>query len=120
MQNALTDNQEIQSLAFYEVENNELKLKVITNHLTVYPNPFSNLTTIEFSLSELEQVALKVFNQQGQLVNKLIDSQLEPGKHQRLWDGSAFGGTKLPAGIYFIRLRVGKKWITEKVSLVRD
>lgn len=119
-QNALTTNPAIHAPAFYKVEDNELKLKVITNHLRVYPNPFSNRMTIEFSLSELEKVVLTVFNQHGQIVNQLIDSELDPGKHQRLWDGSDFGGTKLPAGVYFLRLQVGEKWITEKVSLVRD
>ncbi|HEY3369513.1 MAG TPA: T9SS type A sorting domain-containing protein [Prolixibacteraceae bacterium] len=77
-----------------------------------YPNPFSDLTTIEFQTPSKAAVLLEVFDQTGQKVSTLIHEVLAPGTHQIEFDGSL-----LPAGLYFYQLKVGSLSTTRKMIL---
>jgi photosystem II stability/assembly factor-like uncharacterized protein len=64
-----------------------------------YPNPFNPSTTIRFSLPSRTNVDLKVFNTIGQAVETIVQSELNSGTHQYVWNAE-----KYPSGIYFYRL----------------
>lgn len=64
-----------------------------------YPNPFNPVTKIQFSLSELSQVKIKIFNALGELVENLLDEPLENGLHE-----IEFNAEKLSSGVYFCQL----------------
>ena len=65
-----------------------------------YPNPFSANTQISFSLTEAQNVSLKVYNMLGQELATLAhETHFEAGKHQL-----SFEGIDLPNGIYLVRL----------------
>jgi len=66
-----------------------------------YPNPFSNTTTIEFTLPENSDVELRIFNTLGVLVNTMVSGELAQGRHIYEWDASDQGG-----GVYFYSLTV--------------
>jgi hypothetical protein len=66
-----------------------------------YPNPFSNTTTIEFTLPENSDVELRIFNSIGVLVNTLVSGELAQGRHIYEWNASDYG-----AGVYFYSLTV--------------
>ena len=78
------------------------------------PNPFRSETAVRFTLPRSERVSLRVYNVGGQLVRSLIDAQLPAGAH-----GALFAGKDLPAGLYFLRLNVGKTQMTRSVILLR-
>ena len=88
--------------------------------LAVAPNPFVDQTQLRFELSQEEEVSLEVYNLQGQRLQQLAKAKLGAGLHKYTWDGTDGNGQAASAGIYFLRLRIGQKWYTRKVSLIRD
>jgi flagellar hook assembly protein FlgD len=79
-----------------------------------YPNPFSNLTTIEYELAQPAKVNLSVYNHLGQQVAVLADGKQTGGRQQVQWNAAG-----LPAGIYYCRLTAGNQSSTGKMVLVR-
>ena len=72
----------------------------------VYPNPFVQETTIEFSLSKPERLDVSVFDENGQWVRRLIAGNRVPeGKFQIVWDGKDGSGRALPTGVYWYVIR---------------
>ncbi|MBI5711377.1 MAG: DUF1929 domain-containing protein [Candidatus Eisenbacteria bacterium] len=71
------------------------------------PNPFTGTTTIHFDLPVAARVRLEVFDLQGRRVRRLLDAQLEAGRHQADWDRRGAEGTLLPAGVYLCRMQAG-------------
>ncbi|MBX2877234.1 MAG: HYR domain-containing protein [Saprospiraceae bacterium] len=86
--------------------------------LSVAPNPFAEQTQIEFTLPTASDVTLEIYNLHGQRVQSVENARLDAGNHRYQWDGQSSRGENLPTGIYLLRLRVDKKWITTKVSLI--
>ena len=78
------------------------------------PNPFRSETAVRFTLPQSDHVSLRAYNVAGQVVRTLIDAQLPAGSHSAL-----FLALDLPAGLYYLDLRVGKTRMTRSVILVR-
>ncbi len=79
-----------------------------TAKLTVFPNPFTDKTTIQFALLENESVQLSLVDFTGKEVVTLYEGNAE-GEQMKvlIFDGSAY-----PKGMYFVRLKkaVGETW----------
>lgn len=88
----------------------EEPLQVLT--VRNYPNPFTNHTTISFSLPKTGDVHLKVYNLMGKEVATLANGRLEEGTHQLV-----FNGEKLSTGIYIFRLNYANQSITGKMIM---
>ena len=72
----------------------------------IYPNPFSQETKIEFSLNKPEKLNLNIFNENGQLVRRLIAGSVVPeGKFDIIWDGKDSYGAPLLAGVYYYSIQ---------------
>jgi len=84
-----------------------------------YPNPFNPSTTIYFSISEKSHVTLDIFDVSGRKITRLVDSCPEPGLYKRKWTGCNDKGYMVTSGIYFYKLRSGKKSIIKKMILLR-
>ena len=70
-----------------------------------YPNPFIDETTIEYFLQEPSHIKVQVFDLQGRVIRVLIDTQIDPGYYNVVWDASNESGTKAPSGLYFYRIQ---------------
>ncbi|MGB7054718.1 MAG: T9SS type A sorting domain-containing protein [bacterium] len=85
--------------------------------LDVFPNPFSKLTKVSFSIEHsAERMDLKIFNSSGQLV-KSFDHEsciLDHGSTIR-WDGTDQDNRQLGGGVYFVQLATGEQIISEKI-----
>ncbi len=79
-----------------------------------YPNPFNSATTIEFAVPVYSAGSLKVYNSIGEEVATLVEGELAPGRHSRLWDAG-----NVASGIYFYRLTAGDYVQTKKMVLIR-
>ena len=79
-----------------------------------FPNPFNPSTTISFTLPARRMVELTVFNLLGQEVARLVNRQIDAGRHAVVWDASGF-----PSGVYLYRLRAGEFSFTRKLILMR-
>ncbi|MFZ1290617.1 MAG: T9SS type A sorting domain-containing protein [Melioribacteraceae bacterium] len=80
-----------------------------------YPNPFNPTTTIEFQLNKQDEVSLKVYNVNGELVTSLIkNSILSQGSYKL-----TFNASKLASGTYIYQLEVGQKTFAKKMILIK-
>ncbi len=79
-----------------------------------YPNPFSVLTTIEFSVPQDMYVELKIYNILGQEIEMIFQGWEKAGKYLVEWDAQKFS-----SGIYFYRLHAGNFFETKKMVVVR-
>jgi hypothetical protein len=69
-----------------------------------HPNPFAALTNIPFALDAAARVELRIYDVSGRMVRKLVDQEMEPGRHQVIWDGRDGNGGAVRSGTYFYKL----------------
>ena len=79
-----------------------------------YPNPFNPVTNLEFGISDLGFVSLKIYDLLGKEVTTLVNEKLSPGTYKYEFDGSG-----LPSGVYFYRLTAGEFMETKRMMLVK-
>lgn len=84
-----------------------------------YPNPFNPQTTIEYSVSKVSQVVLKIFNNNGEQVNSLINEVKYPGNYSAIWYGSDNNGNKVSSGVYYYQLSLDGISQTKKMILLK-
>lgn len=65
------------------------------------PNPFSEITAIQFQLNAADNVSVKIFNSFGQLVNTIKNDYLVPGEHTFYWAGDDQDGNVVSPGMYY-------------------
>ena len=92
----------------------------VAHTLASYPNPFRHATTIRFTLQQMSQMQLAVFNLQGQVVRTLVEGEYPAGEYRWIWRGENGQGVLQANGIYFYRLQVnGQVVATQRVVLLR-
>ncbi len=96
---------------------NDIPGNIIT--LSNYPNPFNPVTNIHFSLPAAGNTSIKVYNTKGQLVKVLLDTYLEAGEMNLLWDGTDAEGDAVTSGIYYYTLNNSQEKITKKMILLK-
>ncbi len=55
----------------------------------------------------------------GRALRRLVDGELEAGRHRAVWDGRDAGGHEVPSGVYFYRLHAGDATLARRMLLVR-
>lgn len=81
------------------------------------PNPFSERTTLRFTLPVPATVEVAVYDALGRRVRRLADGTRGAGPHVLAWDGRDDAGRRLAAGVYLLRVRAGG--FSEAVPVVR-
>ena len=66
-----------------------------------YPNPYNPITHINYSIANLSNVVLRIYDIKGQLITELLSDIHMPGKYNKIWDSRYFA-----TGIYFIDMKV--------------
>ena len=61
-----------------------------------------------------DRVLLKVYDILGKEIETLVNENLSPGTYEVTFDG-----TKLPSGIYFVRLISGNNMMVKKMILLK-
>jgi hypothetical protein len=79
-----------------------------------YPNPFNPSTQINYQLSKLSKVSLKVYDLLGREVANLVNENQSAGPHNVKWNAS-----RLATGVYFYRLVAGSFVQTKKMLLMK-
>ena len=79
-----------------------------------YPNPFTDRTTVEFTLPAIEQVELEVFDLLGRRILHSEKSRRLPGRHTIELDASTW-----PAGVYTLRLQAGSAASVHRLLRIR-
>ena len=88
-------------------------------NLFIYPNPFNNQTTINFSIKEHGFVELKIYDIKGRLVKELIKQNMEGGTYNVVWNGKDENNKQCSSGIFFYKLTADKNEIVKKMILMR-
>jgi hypothetical protein len=84
-----------------------------------YPNPFNPSTNISFQIATIQNVSLKIYDNQGRLVRTLLKNTLQAGKHEISWDGRNISGQTVSAGMYYYFLKSDNFNQTKKMLLLR-
>lgn len=85
-----------------------------------YPNPFSEVTTIRYSLPSADKVRLRIYDVSGRVVKTLVSAGQQPaGEHSARWKGDNDAGAAVASGIYFYRIEAGAYTETRRMVLLR-
>lgn len=78
---------------------------VLTPAMSNSPNPFRGSTQIQFEMPQAGgRASVLIFNAGGQLVRTLLDSAVQGGHNQVVWDGKDDRGRSAPDGMYLYQL----------------
>ena len=106
--------------AFLEAYNNSLSVndvstlpETIVLH-PLYPNPFNPATNISYSITEVGNVNLTVYDMLGREIYLLYNDTQMPGYHTISWDAS-----EQSSGIYFVKIISGEYVSTQKLVLMK-
>ncbi|WP_159439873.1 InlB B-repeat-containing protein [Pontibacter lucknowensis] len=84
-----------------------------TEEFKVYPNPFTNKATLDFSIQEAGDYTVTLYDVKGMVVTKLHEGNASSSKLNKL----EVDGANLPKGLYFIKLQTQSKTKTLKLML---
>lgn len=97
----------------------EDEIPLTFNLQEAYPNPFNPTTTIGFTIPENCDVELRIYNNLGQLVKTLANTNFEKGQHYVKWDATNEYGSNIPSGVYFAVFSAGKFKKTSKLMFIK-
>jgi hypothetical protein len=78
------------------------------------PNPFNNLTTITFNLNKASKAKLIINDQNGRILNILINKELPAGNYSY-----PFNSQNLSSGVYYYTLELNDKRVTNKMIIIK-
>jgi hypothetical protein len=81
-----------------------------------YPNPFTDITYIDYQIFDDAQVKLSVYNMIGQNVITLVNRNQPAGLYQVEWNASDQAGNMVTDGIYFYRIEITTPDNTEIIT----
>ena len=86
-----------------------------------FPNPFNSSVHIPYRLDpgDWGPPRVAVYGSNGQLVRRLATGPAAGGRRLARWDGVDASGGPAASGVYFLRLRQGKREAVAKVVLSR-
>ncbi len=84
-----------------------------------FPNPFNPETTINYQLTQNNEVELIIYNIRGQKVKTLVHEVLPAGEYSAIWDGKDSNGNRVGSGIYFYKLKAGDFQKVKKMILLK-
>lgn len=79
-----------------------------------YPNPFNPITNLEFGISNLGFVTLKVYDVIGNEVAVLVNETKTPGRYK-----VDFNGINFTSGLYYYKIKVNDFEQTKKMLLIK-
>lgn len=82
----------------------------------IYPNPFNPATTIQYSLPEVANIRIQVFDVMGRQVATLFDGSQQAGQHRIQWQADS-----LPSGLYLLRISAPSlsQQLVRKITLIK-
>lgn len=79
-----------------------------------YPNPFNPTTAIVYSVAEMSNVRLTIYDILGRVVTTLVNDVHSPGQYNVNFDA-----TQLSSGTYIYRIEAGDFMSTKKMLLIK-
>lgn len=111
-------NSAIKSVVAKNTIANVIKVEksALTTDLSViaYPNPVSTTSNITFAVKESGNVTIKVYNEMGNEIATLVNSDYNVGNYSTTFDAST-----LPAGAYLLKLTNGTNFNVVKINIIK-
>ena len=82
-------------------------------NMTVFPNPVSSQSTINFSLNKASKVNIEVLDMQGKVLAILVDEKLVANNYSYKFN------KKLASGVYLLKSSINGALHTEKIEVVK-
>ena len=113
------DNVSLKQVVESSISDNTKRLADNFTLVQVYPNPFNLNTKITYQLVDPSRVKVTIYNINGRLIRRLVETHQEAAGHTVTWDGRNETGQPIAGGIYFCRLEIRnvKETTTEIVKM---
>ncbi len=99
-----------------QVTRNDLaEMPILLDVAAPYPNPFSDLTNLTYTLAEPTWVNVEVHDLLGRTIWTRSESFKSAGTHVLSWDGSTLAGEVAASGMYMLSLQMDGARITRQV-----
>jgi hypothetical protein len=82
------------------------------------PNPGRDAVTIGWAQPGSAPVRVRVLDLRGAVVRELPSATYGAGPHEVVWDGRGDSGGRVPAGVYFIEVRIAGTTRGARIALV--
>jgi hypothetical protein len=90
-----------------------------TRLLPPRPNPARGAVAIEFELAAPARVAFEILDPAGRIAARIAERRFDVGRGSQPWPG-AEGRARLPAGLYWVRMRVDGTWVGARRVVLLD
>lgn len=87
-----------------------------------FPNPFNSSTLIVFTVPVSltnQNVNLRIFDVNGNLVSELVNQTLSSGNYIYRWEAKNSAGQNVAGGIYFYNIQIADRTKTGKMILIK-
>ena len=87
---------------------------------TIYPNPFSDLVTINLNLPETNLLLVRIYDSAGNQIRTVSGGLGFIGENDFFWDGTNTRGNPVPDGIYLVRVTYKNQNTIRRIILSRQ
>ena len=85
----------------------------------IYPNPFNPTTKVTFTLDDVNDIVLGIYNINGQSVRTFSNINLITGINSITWNGLNDLGMQGQSGVYFVKISSGNHSISKAITLLK-
>jgi len=90
-----------------------------TLRVTSAPNPFRQVTLLQFAARRGEPLRVRVYDTHGRLRRDLMSRAQSTGRQGIGWDGRDTSGLLLPSGVYFYTVDAGNRSTRGRLVFLR-
>ena len=84
-----------------------------------FPNPFNPTTTMNYQLPQASDVRITIYNVLGQKVRTLLNTRMDAGYHNVVWDGLNDNGARMASGLYMYKFEAGTYVQVQKMLMMK-
>lgn len=83
------------------------------------PNPFYDITAIQFRLNTTDNVSVRVYDVLGKEIAVVANTTLIPGDHTFYWGGTDNNGNAVAAGMYYYTIATSSSQVSKPMILLQ-
>jgi len=83
-----------------------------------FPNPFSDQTSISYTVNKTSKVNIAIYDLKGQLIKQWNEEIKYPGNYRVIWDATNHQGDLVNNGYYFCKITSGDFTATKKLIVL--
>jgi hypothetical protein len=95
------------------------EVSVTQPYLNAQPNPFNPIVKIGYGVPAMSTIDLAIYDVAGRRVKTLVSGTRNTGAYTAVWTGEDDRGGRVSSGVYFSRLTVGGKSLTQKLVMLK-